>query len=257
MVRVLLLGGALGAAVVAGLGLRNHRGSPGTEYVCPMHPDVRRPRPGDCPLCGMALVAGVSPAAERSLPAGSPPELLPGTVEVARRRTLGERRAVPAWVESGGKVQALLPEDALAELREGALAAFQPGDGPGPARTVRRTAQPAVRWDGELWEASFETGRGSALAAGRVGWVSLEARPRTALLLPSSAVLRSEDGPYVLVVARGGTGFARRPVRLGEAPDGQAAVVWGVEERDRVVVRGAFFLDADRRQPPEAGAAGR
>ena len=28
----------------------------GTEYVCPMHPDVREPKPGRCPRCGMALV---------------------------------------------------------------------------------------------------------------------------------------------------------------------------------------------------------
>jgi len=27
-----------------------------TEYVCPMHPDVREPKPGRCPRCGMALV---------------------------------------------------------------------------------------------------------------------------------------------------------------------------------------------------------
>lgn len=255
--RAVLLGTALGAAVVAGLGLR-HRPGPGGDYVCPMHPDVRRVRPGDCPICGMALVAAGAPGAERSLAAGPSPELPPGTVEVARRRTLGERRAVPAWVEAGGRVQALVPEDAVAELRPGASAAFQPAAGPGRATSVQRTGEPAVRWDGELWKASFETARRSPpLHAGQVGWVSLEARPRSALVLPSSALLRSEEGPYVLVIVRSGAGFEARPVRLGEAPDGQATMVSGVEERDRVVVRGAFFLDADRRQPPEAGAAGR
>src|SRR5262245_51828386 len=25
------------------------------EYVCPMHPEVVRPAPGTCPICGMAL----------------------------------------------------------------------------------------------------------------------------------------------------------------------------------------------------------
>jgi Cu+-exporting ATPase len=25
------------------------------EYICPMHPEVRQPRPGACPICGMAL----------------------------------------------------------------------------------------------------------------------------------------------------------------------------------------------------------
>ena len=27
----------------------------GTTYVCPMHPQIRRPAPGNCPICGMAL----------------------------------------------------------------------------------------------------------------------------------------------------------------------------------------------------------
>lgn len=27
----------------------------GTSYTCPMHPEIRQPGPGDCPICGMAL----------------------------------------------------------------------------------------------------------------------------------------------------------------------------------------------------------
>ena len=27
----------------------------GAIYTCPMHPQVRRDAPGDCPICGMAL----------------------------------------------------------------------------------------------------------------------------------------------------------------------------------------------------------
>src|SRR5262245_29657286 len=29
---------------------------PDTIYTCPMHPEIVRNAPGDCPLCGMALV---------------------------------------------------------------------------------------------------------------------------------------------------------------------------------------------------------
>ena len=29
--------------------------SPKAEYTCPMHPEVRRPKPGSCPKCGMSL----------------------------------------------------------------------------------------------------------------------------------------------------------------------------------------------------------
>jgi Cu+-exporting ATPase len=35
----------------------------GTEYTCPMHPEVRQPGPGTCPKCGMALEP-VQPALE-------------------------------------------------------------------------------------------------------------------------------------------------------------------------------------------------
>ncbi len=28
---------------------------PGTIYTCPMHPEIERDQPGDCPICGMAL----------------------------------------------------------------------------------------------------------------------------------------------------------------------------------------------------------
>ncbi|MEK6242963.1 MAG: heavy metal translocating P-type ATPase [Pseudomonadota bacterium] len=31
-------------------------GVPGARYTCPMHPEVLRDGPGDCPVCGMALV---------------------------------------------------------------------------------------------------------------------------------------------------------------------------------------------------------
>jgi len=43
---------------------------PGTEYTCPMHPEVRQPGPGTCPKCGMALEP-VQPALDE----GENPEL--------------------------------------------------------------------------------------------------------------------------------------------------------------------------------------
>ena len=57
-----------------------HSGGPGTEadatrpdtiYTCPMHPEIRQPGPGSCPVCGMALES-VAPMAD----AGPNPELL-------------------------------------------------------------------------------------------------------------------------------------------------------------------------------------
>ena len=44
---------------------------PGAWYTCPMDPEVREPRPGSCPVCGMALeaeLAAPAPAVEYTCP---------------------------------------------------------------------------------------------------------------------------------------------------------------------------------------------
>ena len=41
---------------------------PGTTYTCPMHPQIVRPGPGTCPICGMALEPRVVTAAEERNP---------------------------------------------------------------------------------------------------------------------------------------------------------------------------------------------
>ena len=35
-----------------------------TTYVCPMHPSITSDKPGECPICGMQLVAANTPPAE-------------------------------------------------------------------------------------------------------------------------------------------------------------------------------------------------
>ena len=45
--------------------------APGTVYVCPMHPQIRRDAPGYCPICGMALEPELP-----SLEEGKDPELV-------------------------------------------------------------------------------------------------------------------------------------------------------------------------------------
>lgn len=59
------VGASLGAPAHAGeeSGHAGHEDHPATtEYVCPMHSDVRLPAPGRCPRCGMTLVPQTSAA---------------------------------------------------------------------------------------------------------------------------------------------------------------------------------------------------
>src|SRR6266567_4075025 len=57
-----------------------------TEYVCPMHPEIVRSEPGNCPICGMALEprAGATDEAES-------PEL----VDMTRRLWVSVALAIP------------------------------------------------------------------------------------------------------------------------------------------------------------------
>jgi Cu+-exporting ATPase len=59
--------------------------APGTIYTCPMHPEIRQPGPGACPICGMALEPLI--AAD----AGPNPEL----ADMARRFWVGVTLTVP------------------------------------------------------------------------------------------------------------------------------------------------------------------
>jgi P-type Cu+ transporter len=60
--------------------------SPGTIYTCPMHPDIRRAAPGNCPICGMALEP-LSPVSEGT----ASPELR----DMTRRFWIGTGLTVP------------------------------------------------------------------------------------------------------------------------------------------------------------------
>ncbi|MBX3482904.1 heavy metal translocating P-type ATPase [Phenylobacterium sp.] len=65
----------------------------GAVWTCPMHPEIRQPGPGTCPICGMALEP-----AEPSLDDGPNPEL----VDFTRRFRVSAALAVPLLLVSMG-----------------------------------------------------------------------------------------------------------------------------------------------------------
>jgi len=71
----------------------------GTVYTCPMHPQIRRNAPGNCPICGMALEP-----VQATLEGGPSPELR----DMTRRFWIGAVMALPIVVlEMGGHITAL------------------------------------------------------------------------------------------------------------------------------------------------------
>jgi Cu+-exporting ATPase len=61
----------------------------GTIYTCPMHPQIRRSEPGNCPICGMALEPEVATAEQ-----GPSAEYL----DMRRRFWIGLALAIPVFV---------------------------------------------------------------------------------------------------------------------------------------------------------------
>ncbi len=66
----------------------------GTQYTCPMHPEIIQDHPGDCPICGMALEPMGVPTGDE----GPNPEL----VDFRRRFWIGAVLTVPLLVLSMG-----------------------------------------------------------------------------------------------------------------------------------------------------------
>lgn len=65
----------------------------GTIWTCPMHPEIRRDGPGQCPICGMALEP-----LEPSLDDAPNPEL----VDMSRRFWISAVLALPLAVLTFG-----------------------------------------------------------------------------------------------------------------------------------------------------------
>ena len=79
----------------------------GTQYTCPMHPEIVRDKPGSCPLCGMALEPMGVPTGDE----GPNPEL----VDFTRRFWVSAALAIPLLVIGMGPMLGLPVRDWIGE----------------------------------------------------------------------------------------------------------------------------------------------
>ena len=77
---------------------------PGTQWTCPMHPEIVRDEPGSCPLCGMAL--------EPMVPSDEPSEEL---IDFTRRMWISAAAAMPLIILTMGELVGLPVRDWLGQ----------------------------------------------------------------------------------------------------------------------------------------------
>jgi Cu+-exporting ATPase len=75
------------------------------DFTCPMHPEIVRPEPGSCPICGMALEPRLVAVGEDA----ANPEL----ADMTRRFWLAAALAVPLVVVAMGD---LLPGEPISQV---------------------------------------------------------------------------------------------------------------------------------------------
>jgi hypothetical protein len=227
-----------------------------------MHPEVISGTPGDCPICHMALE--LESGAEENDGAQSRSEtgdarstlavsyearaLLRNAFGPVRRRILSKELRLSAWLERPGALSALVPTDDVASLPEHATGTFFSSRAPDLGVGVQRTSDAPLAWDRALTRLHFETlSNATPIEAGAVGWIAIEPRDRTELVVPDTAVIQGPNGPYVLSVSNDGHWLERRRIELGRIFSGFAVVTAGLDERDLVLFKNTFFLNAERR----------
>lgn len=105
-------------------------GHAGPVFTCPMHPEVRQPGPGACPICGMALEL------ESGVPGDEGPN--PELADFTRRFWVGAALSLPVLVLAMGPMFGLGVREPIGH-RTAALARTAACD---PGRSVERMALP-------------------------------------------------------------------------------------------------------------------
>jgi hypothetical protein len=223
------------------------------SFVCPMHPEVTSSSPGDCPICRMALepmtnVAGVAtePAALQLRTVSKELRAFDAVSRVKRFETSQEMRFV-AWATDRDTGTALVYRDQAKLMVAGETGQFWSLSGPGDPFTVRLAGDAPEPWDGSTVRIRFHAAPGGALPVNGTGSVKFATRVRRDLVVREGAILRSPEGPYVLVATDDRHTLTKRRVEVGSIVYGYAAIISGLEENEWVVAKHTFALDTARR----------
>jgi hypothetical protein len=213
------------------------------------------------PALGATWLPATQPPAGPGIPSDRP------ILDSPKRRVFVDDVRAPAWLSAPGRLSAVLYRDELIGLAAGERGRFFRSRAPSVPIEVRLDTAPEEPWDASTSLVHFvvETERASGRDRpktgsgdeGDTGWLEMPQKSRELLVFPESALLRSSDGPFVLVSGATEGTFGRRPVQIGRILKGHVVVLAGLHESERIVVGGAFFVDAEQGQErPIAPVAG-
>ncbi len=255
--RILLVALAAGGLVVAVVARRVSTtpaaaaASAQPSFVCPMHPEVTSSSAGDCPICRMALepIANTATTEPAALQLATVSKELRAFDAVSRvkRFDLAQEMRFHAWAARGDAAMALMHTDQAKLLVPGEEGQFWPLTEPNAGRTVRVGKEPPEPWDGSTVRVWLHAAPGVTLPANSTGSVKFATRMRHDLVVREGAVLRSPEGPYVLVATNDRHTLTKRRVEIGSIMYGYASVISGLKEDEWVIALHAFPLDTARR----------
>jgi hypothetical protein len=224
-------------------------------WACPMHPEVSSPSAGDCPICRMALErtarpVGLSEPATFSLTDETRLRAFDSVSLVKPYKTSLEMRG-HAWVADGDEGVARYHTDESKLVQPGETGLFfpltRPRDGARPGIEVRILPGQSAEWDESTRLVRFRATGAGRLSPGQTGSLKLASRVRHDLVVRAGAIVRSADGPHVLVVSADRKRLTKRPISVGNVLYGYAAITAGLQPGELVAAKRTFLLDAERR----------
>jgi hypothetical protein len=250
------------------------------QYTCPMHHQIRRDEPGDCPICGMTLVPigeGITAAAQsQSGRPGSLKGLAVIQISPYQQQLIGVRMAtvrkasLTRVIHTGGRFAG---GDGDFAALAGDFAARNPAHSSGRflvadiyaldlpfIKTGQKAVVTSLSGSGERVEGKIthiypyddtqsrvtrvKVALTKPMTAGLFANVDIEAVTEPRLCLPPASVMDTGTHRYVFIQTAPGT-FSPREITVGYQGSDFWEVTSGLKEGDQVVDGANFLIDAD------------